>query len=66
MDVGQLPPFLWLFEEREILMGFYERVSGARMHATYISSQGVHQDVPQSLLDDIQMFCQRFPKLLTT
>ena len=32
LDVGALTPFLWGFEEREKLMEFYERVSGARMH----------------------------------
>ena len=35
MDVGALTPPLWGFEEREKLMGFYERASGARMHAAY-------------------------------
>ena len=38
MDVGALTPFLWAFEEREKLMEFYERVSGARMHAAYITT----------------------------
>jgi len=35
MDVGAMTPFLWAFEEREKLMEFYERVSGARMHAAF-------------------------------
>ena len=56
MDVGAITPFLWLFEEREVLMGFYERVSGARMHASYIRPGGVHQDLPEGLLEDIQDF----------
>lgn len=64
MDVGAITPFLWLFEEREILMSFYERVSGARMHATYIRTGGVHQDLPKGLLEDIQKFCERFPKVI--
>ena len=64
MDVGAITPFLWLFEEREILMSFYERVSGARMHAAYIRPGGVHQDLPEGLLDDIQAFCDRFPKVI--
>src|SRR6266699_4284279 len=64
LDVGAITPFLWGFEERERLMEFYERVSGARMHANYFRAGGVHQDVPQKLLDDIWAFCEQFPKVL--
>jgi len=53
LDVGALTPFLWLFEEREKLMEFYERVSGARMHASYIRPGGVFLDVPFGLLQDV-------------
>lgn len=60
MDVGALTPFLWAFEEREKLMGFYERVSGARMHAAYIRPGGVHQDIPVGLLNDIYLFIRQF------
>ncbi len=64
MDVGALTPPLWGFEEREKLMVFYERASGARMHANYFRAGGVHQDLTQSLLDDIYAFCDQFPKVL--
>jgi NADH-quinone oxidoreductase subunit D len=64
MDVGALTPPLWGFEEREKLMVFYERASGSRMHAAYFRPGGVHQDVPQELLDDIGEFCLTFPKVL--
>uniref|UniRef100_Q8W9T0 NADH dehydrogenase [ubiquinone] iron-sulfur protein 2 n=1 Tax=Mesostigma viride TaxID=41882 RepID=Q8W9T0_MESVI len=60
MDVGALTPFLWAFEEREKLLEFYERVSGARMHAAYIRPGGVAQDIPQGLCDDIYQFTQQF------
>jgi NADH dehydrogenase (ubiquinone) Fe-S protein 2 len=60
MDVGALTPFLWAFEEREKLMEFYERVSGARMHAAYIRPGGVAQDLPLGLCEDIFRFCQQF------
>jgi NADH-quinone oxidoreductase subunit D len=60
MDVGALTPPLWGFEEREKLMVFYERVSGARMHANYFRVGGVHQDLPPKLLDDIWAFCDPF------
>ena len=52
--------FLWAFEEREKLMEFYERVSGARMHASYIRPGGVHEDLPIGLLDDIYIFVKLF------
>ncbi|BEI31805.1 NADH dehydrogenase subunit 7 (mitochondrion) [Bryopsis sp. KO-2023] len=60
MDVGALTPFLWAFEEREKLMEFYERVSGARMHAAYIRPGGVSQDLPAGLCEDIYQFAQQF------
>jgi len=53
MDVGAMTPFLWAFEEREKLMEFYERVSGARMHSAYIRPGGVSLDLPKGLLNDI-------------
>ena len=60
MDVGALTPFLWGFEEREKLMEFYERVSGARMHAAYIRPGGVAQDLPLGISEDIFKFSQQF------
>jgi NADH-quinone oxidoreductase subunit D len=64
MDVGALTPPLWGFEEREKLMVFYERASGARLHAAYFRPGGVHQDLPESLLDDIDLWCNEFPSIL--
>lgn len=60
LDVGAITPFLWAFEEREKLLEFYERVSGARMHAAYIRPGGVAFDLPVGLLDDIYFFCRQF------
>jgi NADH dehydrogenase (ubiquinone) Fe-S protein 2 len=60
LDVGALTPFLWGFEERERLMEFYERVSGARMHAAYIRPGGVSQDLPIGFCDDLFLFCKQF------
>ncbi len=60
MDVGALTPPLWGFEEREKLMVFYERASGARMHSAYFRPGGVHQDLPPELIDDIEAFCDPF------
>jgi NADH dehydrogenase (ubiquinone) Fe-S protein 2 len=60
MDVGAMTPFMWAFEEREKLMEFYERVSGARMHAAYVRPGGVSLDIPLGFLDDLYLFCNQF------
>lgn len=60
MDVGASTPLLWAFEEREKLMEFYERISGARMHAAYYRPGGVHSDLPKGILNDIYIFTQQF------
>src|ERR671936_1987369 len=64
MDVGALTPPLWGFEEREKLMVFYERASGSRLHANYFRPGGVHQDLPQALIDDIEAWCESFIPVL--
>ena len=64
MDVGALTPITWCFEEREKLCIFYERASGSRMHSAYFRPGGVHQDLPQALIDDIWNWCEEFPKAL--
>ncbi|KAJ7333125.1 NADH dehydrogenase Fe-S protein subunit 2 ndufs2 [Desmophyllum pertusum] len=64
LDVGAMTPFFWLFEEREKLMEFYERVSGARMHAAYVRPGGVALDLPLGLMDDIYDFIAKFGQRL--
>ncbi len=64
MDVGALTPPLWGFEEREKLMEFYERASGARFHSAYFRPGGVHQDLPAGMLEDIQAWALQFPARL--
>jgi NADH dehydrogenase (ubiquinone) Fe-S protein 2 len=64
MDVGALTPFLWAFEEREKLIEFYERVSGARMHTAYIRPGGIAYDLPVGILNDIYEFLKPFSKKL--
>ncbi len=64
IDLGAVTPSLWGFEEREIIMEFYERVSGARMHANYFRPGGVACDLPQGLLEDIATWADKFPKYL--
>ena len=65
MDVGALTPPLWGFEEREKLMVFYERASGARMHAAYFRPGGVHEDLPEKLVEDIGKWIDPFLKTVT-
>jgi len=60
MDVGAMTPFLWAFEEREKLMEFYERISGARMHSAFFRPGGVQYDLPKGLLSDIFIFIKQF------
>src|SRR6187549_2311833 len=64
LDVGALTPPLWGFEEREKLMVFYERASGARLHANYFRPGGVRQDLPPELVEDIDLWCDSFLKVL--
>ena len=63
-DIGAMTPLLWLFEQRELLMEFYERVSGARFHAAYIRPGGVHQDLPAGLTDDVLAWAEGFPQVM--
>ncbi|HYD65349.1 NADH-quinone oxidoreductase subunit D [Azospirillum sp.] len=64
LDVGAITPALWGFEEREILMEFYERASGARLHAAYFRPGGVAWDIPKGLDEDVWNFTERFPKFI--
>ena len=64
MDVGAMTPMLWAFEQRELLMEFYERVCGARLHAAYYRVGGVHQDMPAGMADDLLKWIDQFPKFI--
>jgi NADH-quinone oxidoreductase subunit D len=64
LDVGAMTPLLWMFEERERMMEFYERASGSRMHANYIRPGGVASDLDDALLSDISEFFEALPPKL--
>ncbi len=64
MDIGAMTPFLWTFEEREKLMGFYDEVSGARMHAAFVRPGGVARDMPAGLAERIADWAAEFPKII--
>ena len=64
LDVGALTPPLWGCEEREKLMVFYERASGARLHANFFRPGGVHQDLTEALISDIGDWATAFARPL--
>lgn len=64
LDVGAMTPLLWMFEEREKMLEFYERASGARFHSAYIRPGGVHQDIPRGMDEEIAVFAQKFLKVI--
>ncbi len=64
MDVGAMTPMLWAFEEREKLMEYCERASGARLHMAYFRPGGVAADIPDSLVDDIAAWCEAYPAMI--
>ncbi|MCA4775196.1 NADH-quinone oxidoreductase subunit D [Wolbachia endosymbiont of Mansonella ozzardi] len=64
LDVGAMTPLLWLFEEREKILAFYERASGARFHAAYIRPGGVAADIPEGLIEDITKFIEQFSQYI--
>ena len=66
MDIGAATPMLWAFEEREKMLEFHESVSGARFHAAYFRPGGVHQDLPENLLEKMKNYFSNFPKFIDT
>src|ERR1700722_11853954 len=64
LDVGAMTPLLWLFEEREKILSFYEGASGARFHSAYIRPGGVHQDIPEGMDGDIMRWAEQFTKYI--
>ena len=64
IDIGATTPLLWFFEERDKILEFYERASGARFHSAYIRPGGLHQDIPRGMEEDIARFCDGFGKVI--
>ena len=63
LDCGAMTPLLWMFEEREKLMNFYERLTGARMHANYYRFGGVNRDMPAGFAEDLLDWIDNYIKL---
>ena len=66
MDIGAATPMLWAFEDREKMLECHEAVSGARFHAAYFRPGGVHQDLPENLLEKMKKYFTNFPKFIDT
>ncbi len=64
LDCGAMTPLLWGFEHREKTMEWYERVSGARMHANYYRPGGVNRDMPEGLAEDMMAWTDDFLKFV--
>lgn len=64
IDIGATTPLLWMFEERERILEFYERASGARFHSAYVRPGGLHQDIPTGMEADMAAFCDGFGKII--
>lgn len=56
IDVGAVTPLVWVFEEREKILEFYERLSGARMHTAFIRIGGNRRNFCFELLRDMFNF----------
>ena len=66
LDVGNMAPVFWAFEERERLMEFYERVSGARMHAAFYRPNDIDwTGLNAQFFMDVSLFARDCFKTLT-
>jgi NADH-quinone oxidoreductase subunit D len=61
LDLGASSPFLYCWREREKILDFFERMSGARMMTSFIRPGGLARDVEPALLDDISRFVDAMP-----
>lgn len=64
LDVGATTPSLWGFEQREVLLEFYDATSGSHYHANYFRAGGVLKDLPAGLTDRIAAWAEQFPKFV--
>lgn len=60
LDVGSMSTIFWAFEEREKIMEFYERLSGARMHTALYKPNLFNKSITKTLSNDIDAFCKNF------
>ena len=61
MDIGAISMMLYGFREREVLLRFFEKVTGLRMNHDYIRPGGVAADLPDGWEDDVVSLCDYIP-----
>ncbi len=66
LDIGAMTIFIYCFREREEIMDFYERISGARMTSNYFRVGGLSADLPDGIEKDLRKFADDIPGHLET
>jgi len=66
LDIGAMTVFLYCFREREHIMDFYEKISGARMTSNYFRVGGLSADLPDGIEKDIRKFVDEMPGHIDT
>jgi NADH-quinone oxidoreductase subunit D len=61
LDLGASSPFLYCWREREKILDFLERISGARMMTSFIRPGGLLRDLEPAVLDDMAAFLEAMP-----
>jgi len=61
MDMGAVSMMTYGFRERELLIDFFEMVTGLRMNHNYIMPGGVWQDLPDGWRTPVEDFLAIFP-----
>jgi NADH-quinone oxidoreductase subunit D len=64
MDVGAISMMLYGWREREIILSFFEKVTGLRMNHNYVRPGGVAADLPDGWRDDVLAICEAIPPRL--
>jgi NADH-quinone oxidoreductase subunit D len=64
MDVGAVSMMLYGWREREIVLAFFEKVTGLRMNHNYVRPGGVAADLPDGWRDDVLAICDAIPPRL--
>ncbi len=61
MDLGSSSMMIYGFREREMILAFFEKVTGLRMNHNYIRPGGVAADLPDGWEDDVLAILETIP-----
>ncbi len=64
MDLGSTSMMIFGFRDREMILSFFEKVTGLRMNHNYIRPGGVAADLPDRWEDDVLAIAQTIPRRL--